>query len=103
MKTIVICGSMRFTEQMIKTAYDWEMNKGVAMICPTIIPKGETYESGKETSASALFDKTHKRKIDMCDAIYVMNVGGYIGNSTRGEIEYATKHGKEIIYHEPKQ
>ena len=43
----------------------------------------------------------HKRKIDMADAIYVINVGGYIGESTRSEIEYATRHGKEIFYLEP--
>ena len=34
----------------------------------------------------------------MADAIYVINVGGYIGESTRSEIEYAKKHGKEILY-----
>ena len=40
----------------------------------------------------------HKRKIDMADAIYVINVGGYIGSSTRSEIEYARRMGKEILY-----
>ena len=43
----------------------------------------------------------HKRKIDMADAIYVINVGGYIGESTRSEIEYATRCGKDIFYLEP--
>ena len=42
----------------------------------------------------------HWKKIDISDVIYVVNVGGYIGNSTKNEIEYAKKHGKEIIYHE---
>ena len=40
----------------------------------------------------------HKRKIDMADEIYVINVGGYIGSSTRSEIEYAQSHGKGIRY-----
>ena len=40
----------------------------------------------------------HKRKIDMADAIYVINVGGYIGASTRSEIEYAKATGKEVLY-----
>ena len=40
----------------------------------------------------------HKRKIDMADAIYVINVGGYIGESTRSEIEYAIRNGKEVRY-----
>ena len=40
-------------------------------------------------------------KIDMADAIYVINVGGYIGSSTRSEIEYARKNGKEVLSLEP--
>ena len=40
----------------------------------------------------------HKRKIDMADEIYVINVGGYIGSSTRSEIEYAKAHGKPVNY-----
>lgn len=40
----------------------------------------------------------HKQRIDMSDGIFVVNVGGYIGSSTKGEIEYAKKHNKEIIY-----
>ena len=48
-----------------------------------------------------MLDNMHKRKIDMADAIYVINVGGYIGESTRSEIDYATRQGKEILYLEP--
>ena len=40
----------------------------------------------------------HKQKIDMSDEIFVINVGGYIGESTRSEIEYAKEHGKKISY-----
>jgi len=43
-------------------------------------------------------DELHKRKIDIADEILVLNVNGYIGSSTRSEIEYAEKHGKEINY-----
>ena len=45
-----------------------------------------------------MLDDMHKRKIDMADAIYVINVGGYIGDSTRSEIEYARKNGKKVYY-----
>lgn len=44
------------------------------------------------------FDELHKRKIDLADEVYVLNVGGYIGSSTRSEIEYAVKHGKPVRY-----
>lgn len=45
-----------------------------------------------------MLDDMHKRKIDMADAIYVINVGGYIGESTRSEIDYAKRNGKEVRY-----
>lgn len=45
-----------------------------------------------------MLDDMHKRKTDMADAIYVINVGGYVGSSTKNEIEYAITHGKEVRY-----
>ncbi len=36
----------------------------------------------------------------MADEIFVINVGGYIGDSTRSEIEYAKEHGKAVRYYE---
>ena len=46
----------------------------------------------------AMLDDIHKRKIDMSDAIYVINRDGYIGDSTRSEINYAKDHNKRIYY-----
>ena len=48
-----------------------------------------------------MLDDIHKRKIDMADAIYVINKDGYVGMSTQSEILYAALHDKEIIYMEP--
>lgn len=45
-----------------------------------------------------MLDDMHKRKIDMADEIFVINVGGYIGESTKSEIEYARKNGKKVNY-----
>ena len=50
-----------------------------------------------------MLDDMHKRKIDMADEIYVINVGGYIGSSTRSEIDYAKAHGLIVNYLEPLQ
>ena len=44
-------------------------------------------------------DELHKRKIDLCDKVFVLNVGDYIGESTRSEIDYANKIGKPIRYY----
>lgn len=45
-----------------------------------------------------MLDEMHKQKIDMADEIYVINVGGYIGESTKSEIEYAKSKRKKISY-----
>ena len=59
----------------------------------TLLSKINYNEGTKE-----MLDDMHKRKIDMADEIYVINVGGYIGSSTRSEIEYAEKTGKNIKF-----
>lgn len=45
-----------------------------------------------------MLDDMHKRKIDMADEIFVINVNGYIGSSTKSEIEYAEAHNKKVNY-----
>jgi len=45
-----------------------------------------------------MLDRMHLAKIDMADGIFVVNVDGYIGESTRREIEYAKEHGKTIEF-----
>jgi hypothetical protein len=62
-------------------------------------PTGAQFLSSDGADASAekqLLDQVHFRKIDLADAIFVINVGGYIGDSTRREIAYARATGKEV-------
>lgn len=58
----------------------------------------ENMDEGTLTKTKEMLDDMHKRKIDMADEIYVINVGGYIGSSTKSEIEYAKATGKGILY-----
>ena len=53
---------------------------------------------GTLTKTKEMLDDMHKRKIDMADEIFVINVGGYIGDSTKSEIEYAKEHDKIVRY-----
>ena len=55
-------------------------------------------DEGTLTQTKEMLDDMHKRKIDMADEIFVINVGGYIGDSTRSEIDYAIEHGKRVRY-----
>ena len=95
-KVITICGIMRYSKQMIKIAEELELKKGYAVIQCVYNIDGQKYE-GVDAS---ILDKIHRKKIDISDAIYVVNIDGYIGNSTKNEIEYAKNNGKKVIYHE---
>ena len=55
-------------------------------------------DEGTLTKTKEMLDDMHKRKIDMADEIFVVNVGGYIGESTKSEIEYAKTTGKVVNY-----
>lgn len=61
----------------------------------------ENMDEGTLTRTKEMLDDMHKRKIDLADEIFVINVGGYIGSSTRSEIEYAQATGKIVRYLEP--
>lgn len=96
MKVVTICGSMRFASEMKRIAYDLETKKGFCVI-QCVYAEDEAIISKVELETMA---KVHYKKIDISDAIYVVNIGGYIGNSVKEEIQYAKSKGKEIIYHE---
>ena len=95
MKVVTICGSMKFATEMQKIATDLEKKYGWAVIqCCYGIDQTKITKQEIENVVNA-----HWKKIDISDAIYVVNINGYIGNATIGEIEYAKKHNKEIIFH----
>ena len=58
----------------------------------------ENMDEGTLTKTKEMLDDMHKHKIHMAVEIYVINVGGYIGSSTKSEIEYAKATGKRIRY-----
>ncbi len=55
-------------------------------------------DEGTLSKTKEMLDDMHKRKIDMADEIYVINIGGYIGESTRSEIDYAIMNGKKVRF-----
>ena len=98
-KVITLCGSTRFKEQFL------EAQKRLTLAGNIVISVGLFGHSGDDEvwteGTKEMLDDMHKRKIDMADGIYVINVGNYIGDSTRSEIEYAKATGKTIEYLEP--
>lgn len=95
MKTVTICGSMRFEKLMQEVAFQLEAERGHNVLqC--------VYGDGSSLTKEQLDNlvAAHYEKIDLSDAVYVVNPGGYIGESVKREIEYAGALGKEIIYME---
>lgn len=95
-KVITLCGSTRFKEDFER------VNRELTLAGNIVISVGCFGHSGDVFSyeQKIMLDDIHKRKIDMADAIYVINKDGYIGSSTRSEIQYALRLGKQIIYME---
>lgn len=95
-KIITLCGSTKFKEQYI------EAQKRLTLEGNIVISVGLFGHSGDDEvwteGTKAMLDDMHKRKIDLADEIFVVNVGGYIGESTRSEIEYAKSQGKDVKY-----
>ncbi len=93
-KVITLCGSTRFKDDFMR------MQKALTLQGNIVISVGCFGHSGDKITneQKIMLDDMHKRKIDMADEIYVINHGGYIGESTRSEIDYARKHGKIVHF-----
>lgn len=95
---ITLCGSAKFKDDFIRE------QKRLTLEGNIVISVGLFGHSGDDEvwtdNVKEMLDDMHKRKIDMADEIFVINKGGYIGSSTKSEIEYATKTGKKVNYME---
>jgi len=106
LKIICICGSTRFADWHAITR--WHLERDGKAICLMInyLPQWYADEQGwngmdhfgEQAGLKDVLDELHFRKIDLCDEVFVINIDGYIGESTRNEIAYAQKTGKPIKY-----
>ena len=102
---ICLCGSTRFADQ--HAIMRWELEKqGAIVLMINYLPiwyadsQGWTGNDhfGEKAGLKEHLDELHLRKIDMSDKIIVINVNGYIGDSTRHEIAYAKSLSKPVEY-----
>lgn len=93
---ITLCGSTRF-----KFLFE-RINRKLTLEGHVVLSVGVFGHAGDVITdeQKIMLDDIHKRKIDMSDAIYVINANGYIGKSTLSEIAYAIEHNKQVIYME---
>ena len=102
-KVITLCGSTRFKDAFIEAQKRLTLEGNIVISVGLFGHSGDTevWEGMSEdtlTKTKEMLDDMHKRKIDMADEIFVINVGGYIGTNTQSEIEYAMTTGKPIHY-----
>lgn len=100
-KIVCFCGSTRFAYEFM--LHRWQMEKrGIITLGINILPDGYFKDGNahgaEQENVKHILDELHLRKIDISDEVFVINVGGYIGDSTRNEINYAIKIGKPIKY-----
>ena len=102
-KAITLCGSTKFKKEFMEVQKDLTLKGNIVISVGLFGHSGENevfenMDEGEFTKTKEMLDDMHKRKIDVADEIFVINVGGYIGESTKSEIEYAKVKGKKINY-----
>ncbi len=101
-RIVCLCGSTRF----IDTFNEWRKNltlEGKIVLSVEIVTMQTKQEDPQYSNheVKLMLDELHLRKIDLADEVFILNVGGYIGESTLKEINYADSQGKNIKYLEP--
>lgn len=98
-----LCGSTRFPDAFalanMHLSLQGRIVIGLGMLGHADVPRGArfiTSDGDENTPEKQGLDELHFRKIDLSDGIYVVNVGGYVGSSTRREIDYALDRGKTV-------
>ena len=106
-KIITIIGSTRYINEM--SLIGWEFEKqGHIVLNPRLLPPTyirKSNDDGRHAAESEnvkeIIDKTYLHKVAMADEIFVVNINGYIGDSTRNELNHAIKLNKKIVWLEP--
>lgn len=101
---VCLCGSTRFHKEFVAANYA-ETMAGRIVLSVGFYPHsaGEVHGEGVGATSDqkVALDQLHFRKIELADEIFVLNVGGYVGNSTRGEVKHAYIMGKKVRWLEP--
>jgi hypothetical protein len=95
-KVVTLCGSTKFKDAFMQAQKELTLAGNIVISVGLFGHSGDSEVFTEGTKE--MLDDMHKRKIDMADEIFVINVGGYIGSSTRSEIAYAQATGKPVRY-----
>ena len=95
-KVVTLCGSTKFKDEFLRVQKELTLEGNIVISVGLFGHSGdnEVWTEG----VKSMLDDMHKRKIDMADEIFVINVDGYIGTSTKSEIAYAISKGIPVNY-----
>ena len=96
MPVITLCGSVRFREELARLETELSL-AGHVVLAPAALDPATDLGAAER----ARLGRIHLRKIAMSDEVLVVNVGGYVGDSTRREIEHARSLGLAVRFLEP--
>src|ERR1017187_2449272 len=98
-RIVCLCGSTRFVAEFNRQRKELTERGQIVLSIEVVTTQAREHDpQHADPAAKARLDELHKRKIDLADYVLVLNVDGYIGESTRGEIEYAEEHGKPVRF-----
>jgi hypothetical protein len=92
---VCLCGSTKFKSQFEQANKEFTLAGNIVLTVGFFMHNDELVITPEQKNN---LDDLHKRKIDLADYIYVLNVNGYIGQSTRSEIDYAISNNKPVRY-----
>jgi len=99
---VCLCGSTRFSEafraSLLQETLDGKIVLSIGCDMRSDVEIFGHVADDELTVIKSRLDELHLRKIDLADEVLILNVGGYIGQSTRRELEYASAHGKRIRF-----
>ena len=102
-RIITLCGSTRFRREFEEVQKKLTLEGNIVISVGLFGHSGDSevwegMDEGTLTKTKEMLDDMHKRKIDLADAVFIVNPGGYIGDSTRSEIAYARETGKTVLW-----
>lgn len=100
---VCLCGSTRFMDAFFEAG--WQCTLAGEIVLSVGVCKHAEHHGAEALGQDVAdrLDELHLRKIDMADRVFILNVGGYIGESTQRELDYAVEHGKPVTFLEPRE
>ena len=96
---VCLCGSTRFVDTFNEWRKKLTLERKIVVSIELVLPQTTRDDpQHNDYKVKRMLDELHLRKIDLADEVMILNVGGYIGESTRNELNYALSIGRKVTY-----